>query len=338
MYCFVRHRGFVSCFEKKGFKMKSKITTLIFFASLLLLRPVFACDLCSIYNATRVWGETLQGFYLGAAEQFTHFGTLQDNGHVVPNPVGQFLDSSNSQMFLGYNFTDRIGLQLTVPFIHRSFQRPVGFDVQRGQVNGFGDIPLLGKFIAIQKYSQHFNISWGFLAGIKLPTGNSDFLLEELNEEEVDGAPESGVHGHDLTLGSGSFDGVLGSNLTTGWRRFLLTADIQYAIRSRGRIGYRFANDLQWNVGLGAYFFLNHTFTLAGQARVSGEHKGLDNLNGEPAVDTGITSVYLGPNLLFTWKNHLSASVGGDIPLVLDNTAFQIVPDYKIRGGVNWNF
>src|SRR5205823_6450459 len=46
------------------------------------------------------------------------------------------------------------------------------------------------------------------LAGLKFPTGDSSRLKEEFHEVEIPGAPESGIHGHDLTLGTGSYDGI----------------------------------------------------------------------------------------------------------------------------------
>jgi len=318
--------------------MKLKVWILSLFGLLSFSTPVFACDLCSIYSSAQASGKVGNGFYLGIAEQYTHFGTLQQDGVEVPNTLGQFLDSSITQMFLGYHVNHRVSLQLTVPFIHRSFLRPQGFAIQRGSVTGFGDLSMAAKVIAMEKFTENFSLTWDFLGGLKFPTGHSDLLKEELVEEEVEGAPESGIHGHDLTLGSGSWDGILGMNLFLRWHRFLMNADVQYSLRSRGTIDYRFANDLHWNLSVGAYLFKNHTFTLAGLGHMSGEHKGLDDLAGVPAEDTGITSIFLGPKILFTFQNHLNVELAGDIPVLQDNTAFQIVPDYRVRSAITWQF
>ena len=61
--------------------------------------PAMACDLCSIYSAMQARGEVNKGFTLGVAEQFTHYGALQEDGHQVPNSLNQHLDSSISQLF-----------------------------------------------------------------------------------------------------------------------------------------------------------------------------------------------------------------------------------------------
>ncbi len=308
----------------------------VFVSSFFLIPLAEACDLCSVYSATSASGQGGTGFNVGVAEQFTHYGTLQDSGNKVPNTVGQYMDSSITQIFSSYDFNNRFGVQLTVPVIYRSFKRPTESGVETGTVSGIGDLSLIGRFMPYETFSENFSFKSHVIGGIKFPTGSASRLHEELTEMDTD--PPSGVHGHDLTLGSGSFDGLVGANIYTRWHRFLGTADIQYAIRSRGEIDYRFANDLHWGVGLGAYLFLKHDYTLAIQLKTSGEHKGLDDLAGASAEDTGITAVYMGPDFLFTWKQHLSANLGADIPVVLNNTAFQSVPDWRIRSAITWHF
>src|SRR2546430_6293963 len=274
--------------------------------------PASACDLCSIYSATQARGEIGKGFFSGVAEQFSHFGTVQVDGQKVPNEVGQYLDSSISQLFAGYNFNDRFGVQFNLPVLYRSFKRPEGFEIDRGTESGIGDVSLIGNFLVCRKLKEDFTFSWSVLGGIKFPTGGTDRIQEEFNEVEMPGAPESGIHGHDLTLGSGSFDGVVGAGIFTRWKRLFLTANTQYAIRTKGDFDYQFANDLTWSGGPGYYLALTHRYTLALQAVVSGEYKGKDTFRGASAEDTGVTAVYLGPQVSFTWGGNLAAYLGAD--------------------------
>ena len=297
-----------------------------------------ACDLCSVYSATQARGEVGEGLYAGLAEQFSHFATVQVDGRKVSNEAGQYLDSSISQLFAGYNLNNRFGVQFNLPVIYRSFKRPEGFEINRGTESGIGDVSLIGNFLAYRTLTENFTFSWSVLGGIKFPTGSTDRIKEEFNELEVPGAPESGIHGHDLTLGTGSFDGIVGTGIFTRWRRLFLTANAQYAIRSKGDFDYQFANDLTWSGGPGVYLALGHKYTLALQAVVSGEYKGTDTFQGASADDTGVTAVYLGPYLNFTWSGKLSAEAGADLPVSIDNTALQTVPDYRIRAAVNWRF
>ena len=48
-------------------------------------------------------------------------------------------------------------------------------------------------------------------------------------------------------------------------------------------------------------------YTLALQLNVSGEHKNRDTFQGATADDTGVTAVYVGPQINFTWSDKLSA-------------------------------
>lgn len=298
-----------------------------------------ACDICSLYSAAEAQGESGKGPLAGVAEQFTHFGTVQVDGHEVSNPAGQYLDSSISQVFAGYNFNNRFGLQLNVPLIYRSYRRPDGAGgIEQGTEAGLGDIALLGRFTVYQELTEDFTFSASVLGGVKFPTGNTDRIKEEFNEVMNPVGPPSGIHGHDLTLGTGSYDGIVGASLYARHRRAFLSATVQYAIRSEGDFGYQFANDLTWNGGPGYFLVMDHRWTLALQAVVSGENKARDTFQGQSADDTGVTAVYLGPQLSFSHGSNLSGLIAVDLPLSIDNTALQTVPDFRVRAGVTLRF
>ena len=302
-------------------------------------QPVSACDLCGIYAPSLTRVETERGPFAGIAEQFTHFGTVQVDGHEVADPSGQYLDSSVSQVFAGYNFNERFGLQFTMPVIYRSFKRPDGAGgIDQGTESGLGDASLLATFVPYRHLGDDFSLNWSVLGGVKFPTGNSDRIGEELNEVENPVGPPSGIHGHDLTLGSGSYDGIIGTGVFTRWHKGFLSANVQYAIRSKGDFDYEFADDLTWSGGPGFYLALKKKYTLSLQAVVSGEHKNKDTCQGEQAEDTGLTAVYLGPQLTFTWRRSLAAYLAVDLPVSLENTSLQTVPDYRIRAGLAWHF
>lgn len=304
-----------------------------------MAQPAMSCDLCAIYSASQARGEIGKGPFAGMAEQFTHFGTVQVDGHDVGNPSGQYMDSSISQVFAGYNFSERFGVQFNLPVIYRSFKRPNGEGgIETGTESGIGDVSVLATVVPYREIGKDFALSWMLLGGVKFPTGSTDRIKEEFNEVEEPIGPPSGIHGHDLTLGSGSYDGIIGSNLYIRWQRWFVSAGVQYAIRSTGDFDYRFANDLTWAGGPGYVLFLKDQYTLSLQAVVSGEYKGKDRFQGETAEDTGVTSVYLGPQLNLTWGDHLSAYVGADLPVAIQNTSLQTVPDYRIRAGLTWHF
>jgi hypothetical protein len=298
----------------------------------------YACDLCAVYRSMEAKSSN-PGFNIGVFEQFTHFGTLQQDGNKVDDPAGQHLNSTITQVVLGYQVNDRLGVQMNIPYINRSFKRPDGAGgIDRVTESGMGDLSLIGHYRAYQHLAEDTIFAWDLLGGIKFPTGSSDRLKEELAEEENPVGPPSGIHGHDLALGSGSYDAIVGTGVFARWQRLFLTSGAQYTVRSLGDIDYRYANDLSWFVKPGGYLLLTHTATLGLQLAISGEDKGKDSLAGVTAEDTGITSVFIGPELSFTWKENLSAELGAEFPVVNDNTALQLVPDYRVKAALTWRF
>jgi len=262
------------------------------------------------------------------------------------------MDSSVTQFFLGYRFTPRIGVQLTIPYIDRSFTRIHGHELDHGTESGLGDLSLLANVVAYRTVVGESLFQFSVLGGIKFPTGSSD----RLGEEFVTPAPasvrrranavvggdilplEGGLHGHDLALGSGSFDGIAGGQVFWSWRRLYVGAGIQYAIRSTGDFDYRYANDLTWLGGPGWFALLQHDYSLGLQAVLSGETKGNDTQQGRQATDTAVTELYVGPGISFTWRSSLTADVAVDLPVIQHNTGLQLMPDYRVRGGLAWHF
>ena len=298
-----------------------------------------ACDLCAVYNAPLAHGVVEQGFHLALAGQFTHFGTLQEDGKKVSNPADQFMNSSVSQVAAGVHFNDRFGIQFSLPIIHRSFRRAEDGGIDEGTESGIGDASFGLNYVLVRRDSVNWTLAWELRGGVKFPTGDSSRLREETEEETpVPGQIESGIHGHDLALGSGSWDAYVGSEVYGRYRRWFITGDVQYAIRTEGDFHYQYANDLMWSGGPGFYVIYGEAWTLALQARVSGEYKEKDELDGVKAEDTAITSVFLGPHLSLSWRGKIGAELGAALPVSLENSALQAVPDWRLYGGFVWRF
>jgi hypothetical protein len=295
-------------------------------------QPVFACDFCAVYSATEAQGNSGKGFYGGLAEQYTYFDTFQEGGHDRSNPDSEHLNSLMSQIFAGYNFNDRVGVQFNLPIIYREYSATDAGSHIHGSEVGLGDALLLGNLRLYKKRTEDYTFNWNALAGLKLPTGDSGHL----RASEPDFA--AGIGGHDLALGSGSFDGVIGTDIFGRWKKMFLTAGTQYAIRSEGDFGYQYANDLSWSGGPGVYVALKEDYTLSFQAIVSGEYKPEDTRNGVATDDTAETSVFLGPQINFTWGSQLSAQLGADLPVSIKSSGEQIVPTFRIHAAVTWRF
>ena len=324
------------------------------------VRPAAACDVCAVYTATEL-REARTGFRLGVAEQLSRFTTLKRDSEEVDNDAGERLTSSITQLIAGYTITPRVGVQLSLPLISRTFRRVEGDALVHDDETGPGDLALIGHALAYSSVTERSVFRFSLLGGVKFPSGDSSRLGEELAEERAVGvaprprprhtpspgddpadpdaaAHESGIHGHDLALGSGSYDGIVGAGLFWSWQRFFATAETQYAIRSEGDFDYTYANDLTWSSGPGVFALLGHDHTLAIQGLVTGETKGNDEQAGVKLDDTAITALYAGPGLTFTWGTSLDAEVAADLPVVQHNTGLQIVADFRLRGAIAWRF
>jgi hypothetical protein len=306
--------------------------------------PARACDVCAVYTATEL-RERRTGFRLGVAEQYSRFTTLQEGGHEVSNPAGEYLNSSITQVVAGYNFTPRVGVQLNLPIIARNFRRLENGRAVRDGESGIGDLALLANVLAFSHVTEASVFRFSLLGGLELPSGDPDRLGDEREhhhehtaDEHMMDVPESGIHGHDLALGSGSVDGIVGGALFWSWRRLFWTAAGQYAIRTEGDFDYRYANDLVWQTGPGVMALLGQTHSFGVQAVLAGDTRGKDEVDGMPLDDTALTSVYAGPGLTFTWGTSLDAELYADLPLVENNTGLMIVADWRLRGGVTWRF
>jgi hypothetical protein len=324
-----------------------------------------ACDLCGCYTPQLEampgmemappypW---LAGWYGAIGEQFTRFATVQIDGREVANPTGQYENSWITQLVAGYEMNSRFALQLNVPIIYREFKRPEGFAIDRGTESGLGDASILlktvffhyasparrtfefeGKNPIAVEHEPDFTVSSVLLTGLKFPTGDTSRIKEEFHEIEIPGAPPSGIHGHDLTLGTGSYDGIFGEQNSLRYKNVFVETSVQFTLRGDGVHQYHFANDLTWNGGPGYYFIRNRDTIVGLQFEASGEYKNVDRFRGKPAEDTGINSVFLGPRIVAS-RGRWSAEVAAELPILINNTALQVVPNYRLRGGISFHF
>lgn len=302
------------------------------------------CELCepgtlgNIYKSALVGGSpfSLSGIgeqqayvFAGVSEQYTAYHSFRDSGVKVPNPGNEYYDSSITQFILGYQFNERLSVQLNIPYVYRDYQRLVGATTEKNSLSGLGDVSLHVNYVAVRLQQEDWSFSWSVSAGVKFPTGSASFL-----DELVDPSfPGSDIGGHDLALGSGSYDGSVGTSMNARWNRLFFSGDFEYAMRGTGHVHYRYANEMKWSGGPGFRLLQNEDYTLSLQLLATGEYKGLDTLDGVPDADTGITQLSLGPKIILALADGVVANIGVELPVIQHDTGLQAVADYRLKAG-----
>ncbi len=334
--------------------MKTSLFSILFLAATVSARACDSCgcELCepgllgNIYKSALAGGTSpfaLDGIgeqqrqsyvFAGVAEQYTAYHSFRDSGAKVANPGNEYFDSSITQFLIGYQFNDRLTLQLNIPYVYRDYQRLVGGVNEKNSLSGLGDVSLHINYVALRLEQEQWSFSWSVSAGVKFPTGSPSFL-DEMADPSF---PGSDISGHDLALGSGSYDGSVGTAFTARWNRLFFTGDFDYAMRGTGHVNYRYANEMKWSAGPGCRVLQNDAYTLSLQLLATGEYKGLDTLDGVPDADTGITQVSVGPKVILALASGVVATLGVELPVIQHDTGLQAVSDYRLKLGAMLRF
>jgi len=281
-------------------------------------------------------------FFASVAEQYT------DYSHIINVPVGaslnQFERSAITQFILGYQINDRLGVQVNVPYIYRWYRvmNNAGTAMDSGQSDGLGDVSVVANYVVLRDQQGDWGYTWRVAGGLKLPTGDSGLLALEAPGTSLvsplNGA-FSAIGGHDVALGSGSYDGILSTGVSVNRQRWFMTADADYAIRGTGSFGYRYANEFSGSAGPGYRLIDNANYALSLQMLVTGEYKGADTIQGTVTNDTAGKSVSLGPKVLFTWNQHFTAHLALELPVAEHyDPGFQALPTYRLKAGLTFRF
>ena len=294
---------------------------------------------------------------LAVAEQFTYFNTVRsmDMKSESDHRVISLVRSRN--LSPATVFSSRFALQVNVPFIYRSFGAK-GFAIDRGTESGLGDVSLLTKVrVALHtKIGGRRAVNFADAKSPRMEVHEPNFtrrsfcsrgtdssqprdpIASRRNFEEIEmpGAPESGIHGHDLTLGSGSYDGIFGGRV-----RFVTKVYSFKPICNSRFVAMVCISIISRTISRGAggpgYYFIRNGHTIVGlQFVVSGEHRtSIVFAARKHKIPESLPRLVAG---IVASLGKVSAELGTDLPVSIDNTALQVVPDYRIRGGIAIRF
>jgi len=344
-----------------------RITALLVAFSL-YASPLLACDVCKIFLAQTSETHLEQGFFTGANVDYSHFGSIQMNGKEVPNIFGQKLNSVTTNLYVGYQPLSWLGGQVNIPLVYKDYQRIYGDFMERGSVSGMGDTSFLVSVQPLLKFFPDSLVGISAFSGIIFPTGDITELKRDLlttppcsqnqtaasttalrqghaghadvsAENNCSNAPTSAIHGHELSLGTGAFAAVTGLQAHSAIQRFYAQGGIQYVMNTTNDFGYKFGNNLSWDVQAGGYPLLSHEYSLAVGAVLTGFDKQFDTYLGTRDSATRSTEVSAGPEIRFTLSKYFVFKTGADFPLFNHNSDLQSVADFRVHSslGFFWN-
>lgn len=318
----------------------------------------WACDSCAVYTYVTTT-EGRPGWYAGLFTQYADFGDLV-TADGEAGTQGEALESTHAQAFLGYQFEAPFSVQVTVPYIDRSFTRlaveeadhhhgALGVlkhgeepSLESGSERGIGDVVVSAIWRAVENHDQGGSLVWSVSAGVTIPTGDSDRLAEHVaaghddhehglgSTAEKHGTATSAIGGHDLALGTGTTGFVLGSRLFVSRGRVYTAAGAQYAVRREGDFDYRMGNELTWDLAVGWVAAPGHGTSVAVGLRVSGNDRDADELAGA-THHGGSSAVWAGPAVNYSIGMRWSMELDLEKRLAESTTFSQLLPDYRAR-------
>lgn len=326
-----------------------------------------SCDQCSLYLGR---GPTTGNLRTGIFAQYADLET-KITGSTEHDNLGERVQSLNVQAFLEYRMRERLTLQVNVPYLNRDYRQLQEGALQDGSESGLGDISLLARYAVLAGRTEASSWRVELLGGVKLPTGDTDRLREEESPDHAGdghaaeavhsrlarhageehpgdggedaaghaeaGHDESVIHEHNLALGSGSIDGLLGVAARGERGGWYSRGQAQYWLRTEGDHDYRYGDDLMVSAAAGRMLLQGGGSKLGAGLHALYETRGADEQAGAAIPNTDVTAWYAGAHADWT-SGALDGELAVDLPVQQESAGTSLVPDYRIRASVGLVF
>lgn len=311
----------------------NKMSVTLAAAALLAAVRAVACDVCAVH-VTHTPASAAGRFNVSVFEQYSTFDPTSEEPEAF--------SSYTTQFGVGYRIDDRWSLQLGVPYLDRK--------LDEREEDGVGDLTAVAVFRVHTAADDKGIRTIDVFAGLKAPTGNTDPLAEDApiaidaeeaghDHEHADGEEEhSHGDGHHLSLGSGSWDGLVGLHAVHAMSRFQGLVDAQYAIKTEGDYDYEYGDEFTWRIGGQFVLIPDGQKLLTAGVDVSGEISGDNTVRGETVEDTGKTATYVGPALTFAFKERLNLMAAVDFPIQGGDEGVHGAADERVRASLSFLF
>lgn len=270
----------------------------------------------------------------------SHSNALNDNwtmGSSYAVPTEMVMEKFN--MIGIYPVTERFQLLGIVPYIKNNMNMQMKssmgmlMNMKMDQVDGLGDISLLGLYTAYQDapIKPESRLTVGL--GLKTATGKNDERTS------------SGTMVHAMMQpGSGSWDPLFMVNYMRAFYPLVLQANLFYHLTTTGDEGYEYGNQFTYDLiaRIQAFDYVNVGLEINGiHAGQDTDHDGkytrstmLDNV-----ANTGLDSIFISPTLQFKIPDTKgSIDFKYQTPIYQNVKGYQQVLDWRILTSISWAF
>jgi hypothetical protein len=232
-----------------------------------------------------------------------------------------------------YGVTDRLGVEIALPFISRShghIHHHMGADLmETWSFGGLGDVSAIVSWALVKPTSGGWPVITASLGG-EFPTGK-----HEVENEDGDHA-EPGI-----TPGSKSLDFLTGLSArwtpqTEGGREFPVFLSMGYRANGKGEEDYRLGDEFTANTG--GSFPTCGGVSLLGQVNLRVAGRDSRGNTREEVEKTGGEYLFLTPGVEWHFMDDWAASALVQLPVYRRVNQIQLVSDYNLLLGLTYRF
>jgi hypothetical protein len=250
-----------------------------------------------------------------------------NNGNSTPSVDGHYEEHITMAVSGIYTIKKNFSLLASVPYSFRSGRDDYNSPVEH--TSGVGDILLFGRYTVLEKHPDNNTFMLAFQGGIKLPTGKS-------NEMTASGEL---IDPH-LQIGTGSWDFLLGTNCLYAKNRFAFSTNLLAGLKTKGRTGYRFGNDVNYDATARYKIFQsgvgrNLVFANAG---LYGEYKGMESQDNVIIDNSGGNTLYISGGIDYFITPYVLIGVQLQKPIYYHLYGIQDGETYRVKSGIQFIF
>lgn len=232
---------------------------------------------------------------------------------------------------LTYGFNEKLSVSIIQPYISIStiVNQKLGEDgynsFYSSNTNSFADLSVLSNYLIVKKNG----IKLSAMIGIELPTG-------KLPKDQAV-----------IITGSGSFDPILGLNVSKNWKRYSLKGNLAYKYTTNNTSGMDYGDFLNHQItfvyqlnqtkadstNTGCSVSKKPTYSLGGS--LIGENLHPISSNNVEIKNTGYYRHFASLNAAISFKQRYVISAAFDLPIIQNNYGTQNAASYRFRFGAS---